>query len=291
MRILVTGSNGQIGNELVLLSMHSNHDWLCLDRKGLDVTQYIDVNRIVDDFSPDVVINATAYTAVDKAESEQHLASAVNTDAARYLAQACERNNAVLLHISTDYVFPGDSIEPYKEQDPVAPSCHYGASKLAGEYEVSQHCSKHIILRTSWVFGQHGNNFVKTMVHLAKGRDTFSVVSDQFGAPTSANGIANALLNIAEQVVAGNYAWGIYHFCGTPYTSWHGFAELIFSKVEKLQMLPNSITVDAITTSDYPTPAKRPANTCLDCSKIKSTFGIPTDDWQNQLSAVLNSIE
>lgn len=291
MRILVTGSNGQVGHELTLLAQESNHDWLCLDRNGLDVTQQADVNCVIDDFAPNVVINVTAYTAVDKAESEQELATAVNADAARYLAQACERNNASLLHISTDYVFAGDGTVPYKEVDQVAPSGHYGASKLAGEREVANHCSKHIILRTSWVFGQHGNNFVKTMVCVAQDRDTLGVVSDQFGAPTSANGIANVLLNIAEQIDEGKEAWGIYHYSGTPYTSWHGFAKVIFDEAKKLQMVPNSITVNAISSADYPTSAKRPANSRLDCTKIQSIFGISADDWHDQLVKVLNSIK
>lgn len=291
MRILVTGSNGQVGHELSLLAQDSKHYWLCLDRSRLDVTYQADVDHIVDGFAPNVVINATAYTAVDKAETEQDLATAVNADAARYLAQACERNNAALLHISTDYVFAGDGTEPYKEADPVTPSGHYGASKLAGEREVAKHCSKHIILRTAWVFGKHGNNFVKTMVRVAQGRDTLGVVSDQFGAPTSANGIAKALLNIAEQVDAGKEAWGIYHYSGSPYTSWHGFAEVIFNEAENRQMLPHSVTVNAISTADYPTPAKRPANSRLDCTKIQSTFGITADDWHDQLVKVLNSIK
>ena len=291
MRILVTGSNGQVGHELSLLAQDSKHYWLCLDRSRLDVTYQADVDHIVDGFAPNVVINVTAYTAVDKAETEQDLATAVNADAARYLAQACERNNAALLHISTDYVFAGDGTEPYKEADPVTPSGHYGASKLAGEREVAKHCSKHIILRTAWVFGKHGNNFVKTMVRVAQGRDTLGVVSDQFGAPTSANGIAKALLNIAEQVDAGKEAWGIYHYSGSPYTSWHGFAEVIFNEAENRQMLPHSVTVNAISTADYPTPAKRPANSRLDCTKIQSTFGITDDDWHDQLVKVLNSIK
>lgn len=290
MRILVTGINGQVGHELSLLAKGCKNDWIFLDRIGLDVTQHIDVKRVIDEFSPDFVINATAYTAVDKAETEKELALAVNKDAARYLAQACEQNNAVLLHISTDYVFAGDGVNAYNETDTVAPSSHYGVSKLAGEYEVIQYCTKHIILRTSWVFGQHGSNFVKTMIRIAQGRNTLNVVDDQFGAPTSANGIANALLSIVNQVTLGKDCWGIYHYSGSPYVSWYDFADVIFNEAERLKILPHSVTINAISSNEYTTIAKRPANSRLDCTKIKSVFGIVSDDWHLQLIKILENI-
>lgn len=291
MKILVIGSNGQVGHELLLLGQNSIHDWLCLDRNKLDVTKIKDVDNIIDDFSPNIVINATAYTAVDKAETEMELATTVNRDAVRYLAQACERNKAVLMHISTDYVFSGNDTEPYKETDKVEPSGHYGVSKLAGECEVVNHCTKYIILRTSWVFGLHGNNFVKTMIGIAYQRDTINVVSDQYGAPTSAKGIANTLFNIAEQIDSGKEVWGIYHFSGYPYISWYKFAKIILNEAHKLQILPHKIKVNSITTIDYPTIANRPANSCLDCTKIKSTYGINPDDWRDQLQAFLETMK
>ncbi|MEY3017958.1 MAG: dTDP-4-dehydrorhamnose reductase [Pseudomonadota bacterium] len=288
MRILVTGRNGQVGHELAKLAEQSQHEWLCLDRAGLDVTSQADVDRVIDDFKPNIVINATAYTAVDKAETERELATAVNEHGPHFLALACERNQAALLHISTDYVFSGDATTPYTETDIVGPTGHYGASKLAGEKAIAKHCSKHIILRTAWVFGAHGNNFVKTMIRVAQGRDTLGVVADQHGAPTSAEGIAKTLLTIAEQIEHGNTAWGIYHYSGTPYTTWFAFAEAIFIEAEKRHLLPHTVTVNAITTADYPTPAKRPENSRLDCSKIKHIFAIEADDWLNQLNKVLN---
>lgn len=291
MRILLIGSNGQVGHELALLSQNSKHEWLCLDRGGLDVTQPESVNLVVDNFAPNVVINATAYTSVDKAEFEKELAEAVNVKAPRYLAQACERNKATLMHISTDYVFNGEGVEPFKEEDSVAPSCNYGATKLSGELEVSMHCRKHIILRTSWVFGQHGNNFVKTMIRIAQGCKTLRVVSDQYGSPTSANGIANTLLNIVEQIGDGKEDWGTYHYSGIPYISWYDFAKLIFNEGEKRRILAQSITVDSITTAEYPTSVNRPANSRLDCKKIQSTFGISPDDWRVQLGHMLDSFK
>lgn len=287
MRILVAGKNGQVGHELAKLAENSQNEWLCLDRQELDVTSQADVDRIIDDFQPNIVINATAYTAVDKAETERELATEVNENGPRYLAKACERNGTALLHISTDYVFTGDAEHPYTEEDPVGPTGHYGASKLAGEEAVIDHCSRHIILRTAWVFGEQGNNFVKTMLRVAQGRDTLGVVADQHGAPTSALGIAKALLNIAEQIDGGCSAWGVYHYSGTPYTTWHGFAKCIFSEAEKYQLLPHKVNVNPITTADYPTPAKRPGNSRLDCSKINHTFGIEADNWHEQLDHLL----
>jgi dTDP-4-dehydrorhamnose reductase len=290
MRILVVGRNGQVGYELSALSKDSQHEWLCLDRQGLDVSSQGDVDRVIYDFKPDVVINATAYTAVDKAETERELATKVNENGPRYLASACERYGAALLHISTDYVFTGDAELPYSEDDLVGPTGHYGASKLAGEKAVIDNCSRHIILRTAWVFGAHGNNFVKTMVRVAQVRDNLGVVADQHGAPTSAEGIANALLSIAEQIHSGNTAWGVYHYSGAPYTTWFGFAEVIFIEADKRKLLPHTVTVNAITTADYPTPAKRPANSRLECGKIHQVFGITPDNWLARLNDLLDSM-
>lgn len=290
MRILVTGKNGQVGSELIALAGVSQHEWLCCDRSNLDISNQADVDRVVDDFAPDVVINAAAYTAVDNAESDQDAAYAINALGPAYLAQACQRKGAALLHISTDYVFAGDSAQPYVESDEVGPTGIYGASKLAGEIAIAEHCPRHIILRTAWVFGSHGNNFVKTMIRVAQTRDTLGVVADQYGAPTSAVGIAAALLNIAERVGKDDIEWGIYHYSGEPFTTWHGFAETIFANATERGMLPHDVTINAITTADYPTPAQRPANSRLDCSKIEKQFHIKPDDWKAQLEKVLDTI-
>jgi dTDP-4-dehydrorhamnose reductase len=286
MRILVTGCNGQIGYELQRLSEQSEHDWLCLDRAGLDISDQVSVNKVVVDFSPDIVINAAAYTAVDKAESEVDLALAVNARGPEYLAKACQNIDAALIHISTDYVFSGDKTEPYAETDTTGPTGVYGQSKLAGERAVIEHCAKHIILRTAWVFGEHGNNFVKTMRRLGAERDELGIVDDQFGSPTSARGIAEACLNIAEQLDS-NPQWGIYHYSGAPYVSWFEFAHEIFEESAAAGRLAKAPKLKALTTEQFPTPAKRPANSKLNCQKIQNVFGISPDDWQTRLSDVI----
>ena len=286
MRILVTGCNGQVGYELQRLSEQSEHDWLCLDRAGLDISDPVSVNKVVADFNPDVVINAAAYTAVDKAESEIDLAFAVNARGPEYLAIACLGIDAALIHISTDYVFPGDRAEPYVETDATGPAGIYGQSKLAGEQAVIEHCAKHIILRTAWVFGAHGNNFVKTMLRLGAERDELGIVADQFGAPTSARGIAETCLNIAEQL-DGNPQWGIYHYSGAPYVSWFEFAQVIFEESLATERLVKAPRLNAITTEQFPTPAKRPANSRLNCEKIDMAFGIKPDKWRDRLRDII----
>ncbi len=290
MRILVTGKNGQVGSELLALAGVRKHVWLCCDRTALDISNQVDVDSVIDDFAPDVVINAAAYTDVDKAESDQDAAYAINADGPAFLAQACQRNGAALLNISTDYVFAGDSSLPYVETDEVGPTGVYGASKLAGEIAISEYCQRHVILRTAWVFGLHGNNFVKTMIRVAQGRDTLGVVADQYGSPTSAEGIATALLNIAERIDKGDIEWGIYHYSGSPFTTWHGFAETIFASASERDMLPHKVTVNPIKTAHYPAPAQRPTNSRLDCSKIKLQFGIETDIWKARLEKLLDAI-
>ena len=282
MRILVTGCNGQVGYELQRLSEQSEHDWLCLNRAGLDISDQVSVTKVVVDFKPDVVINAAAYTAVDKAESEVDLAYAVNAKGPEYLAKACGCVDAALIHISTDYVFAGDQAQPYAETDTMGPTGVYGQSKLEGERAVIEHCAKHIILRTAWVFGEHGNNFVKTMLRLGAERDELGIVADQFGAPTSARAIAETCLNIAEQLDS-NPQWGIYHYSGAPYVSWFEFAQVIFEESVAGGRLAKAPKLNALTTEQFPTPAKRPANSRLNCEKIDMAFGIKPDQWRDRL--------
>ncbi|WP_350432827.1 dTDP-4-dehydrorhamnose reductase [Shewanella sp. H8] len=284
MKILITGKNGQVGSCLVdQLSKMSDVTFLALDRDQLDITDVIEVNKIVAVFNPNIIINAAAYTAVDKAEQESELAYAINRDGAHNLAIAANDINAAIIHISTDYVFNGDSPESYTESDVTAPQGEYGRSKLAGEQAVAQACPKHIILRTAWVFGEHGNNFVKTMLRLAKTRDTLGVVADQFGGPTYAGDIANAILTISKQITPDNHAYGIYHFSGFPHVNWHTFAERIFEMALEQNVLIQPIQVNPITTLDYLTPAKRPANSRLNCDKIYNAFGIKQSDWKRAL--------
>ncbi len=284
-KLLVTGFKGQVGH--CLMQQAQALGWLVLgvDRDELDITMKADVQKLVAEFAPDVIINAAAHTAVDKAEVEIDASYAINRDGSAYLAEAAQQVGAVLLHISTDYVFAGNKEGLYVETDPVDPQGVYGASKLAGELAVAEHCTRHLILRTAWVFGEHGNNFVKTMLRLGSQRDSLGVVADQFGGPTYAGDIAAALLTMAKQALQPGFgAWGIYHFAGEPHVSWHGFAAAIFDAGVAQGVLVRSPLVNSIATTDYPTPAKRPANSRLDCSRIYSVFGIMPSDWQAALS-------
>lgn len=285
MKVLVTGSNGQVGYCLVQQLRQQNADFLALDRDQLDITQRQAVWQTVSDYRPDVIINAAAYTAVDKAESEAEQAFAINRDGAAYLAEAAQQIGAAMLHISTDYVFDGQATQPYTETDATAPQGVYGQSKLAGEQAVLAACSRSIILRTAWVFGEHGHNFVKTMLRLGRERDSLGIVSDQHGAPTYAGDIAAALLHIAHHITQGKPTeYGIYHFSGKPYVSWYQFAEAIFQQAQQQGILANTPQLLAIATPDYPTPAKRPANSCLQLDKIQQAFGISPSDWQQALT-------
>ncbi|WP_350432833.1 dTDP-4-dehydrorhamnose reductase [Shewanella sp. H8] len=287
MRILVTGKNGQIGSCLVnQFNTMPDVTLLALDSEQLDITNAINVNNVVAEFNPNIIINAAAYTAVDKAELQSELAYAVNRDGPYNLAVAANQINAVIIHISTDYVFAGDSVECYVETDNTNPHSEYGRSKLAGEQAVTDACAQHIILRTAWVFGEHGNNFVNTMLRLAKTKDTLAVVADQWGGPTYAGDIAKAIVTISKQIVAGNQAYGIYHYSGFPHVSWHAFALKIFDIALDQNILKHSIHVNAVTTQDYPTPAKRPANSRLNCHKIERIFGIQQSDWQAALTRI-----
>jgi dTDP-4-dehydrorhamnose reductase len=287
MKILITGKNGQVGSCLVdQLSTMSDVTLLALDRDQLDITDATQVNKVVAEFNPNIIINAAAYTAVDKAEQECELANAINRDGPQNLALAANKVNAAIIYISTDYVFDGDSPESYTETDVTAPQGEYGRSKLAGEQAVAQACPKHIILRTAWVFGEHGNNFVKTMLRLAKTRDALGVVADQFGGPTYAGDIAIAIVTISKQIIDGNQAYGIFHYSGFPHVSWHTFAEKIFDIALEQDVLIQPIKVNPITTLDYPTPAKRPANSRLNCGKIHNAFGIQQSDWQAALARI-----
>lgn len=287
MKVLITGKNGQVGRCLVSqLSATPSIVFLALGRDELDITNAEQVNEVVNKYQPTIIINAAAYTAVDKAESEVELANAINNVGPKNLAKAASHVNAVIIHISTDYVFAGNKEGLYTEIDEVNPQCSYGQTKLAGEQSIAQTCAAHIILRTAWVFSEYGNNFVKTMLRLVQTRDTVGVVSDQFGGPTYAGDIARALINIAQQLQQGNTKFGVYNYSGYPHVSWQEFAKVIFAKALSQKVIEVPITVNAISTSEYPTPAKRPANSKLDCSKITADFSIQQSDWKTALNTI-----
>lgn len=283
MKVLITGCKGQVGQSLVE-RLNGVADVLAVDKVQLDITDCEAVCSLVTAFGPDYIINAAAYTAVDKAEQEIELSFAINRDGPKYLAQAADSCGSVLLHISTDYVFDGLGCGPYTESEPTAPQGIYGQSKLAGERAVAEACERHFILRTAWVFGEHGNNFVKTMLRLGIERKALSIVGDQFGGPTYAGDIAKCLIEMILQVEAGKKPdWGVYHFSGLPHVSWYEFAHVIFEQAENNKVIDHIPSLVSIPTSRFPTPAKRPANSRLNCEKIYQEFGISPSDWHKAL--------
>lgn len=286
MKLLITGAGGQVGRELTRQAPPAGFETLALNSRELDITDAAAVRRVIGS-GVDAVINAAAYTAVDRAEQEPEQAYAVNRDGPAHLAEACAVRGIPLLHISTDYVFDGRIDRPYREDDPVAPPGVYGASKWAGEQAIRERLDRHLILRTSWVFGVHGHNFVKTMLRLAAEREVLRVVADQHGCPTFAGDIAAALLTVAARLPFSNdSARGTYHFAGMPATTWHGFACAIIDAARRLRPL-RVRDVQAITTAEYPTPAARPARSVLDCRRFRNTFGIAAPDWHAGLMQVI----
>ncbi len=281
--LLLVGADGQLGREVCRLAAAQGLSLTALNRKQLDITRRAAVNRAIDQGYA-TVINAAAYTAVDKAESEESAALAVNGEGAGYLAEACQDSGAALIHVSTDYVFDGTKGAPYREADPVRPLNAYGRSKLAGERAVRAALDAHVILRASWVFGAAGGNFVKTMLRLGAERDALSVVADQFGCPTPAAALAEAILRVAAQRRPAIY--GTYHCAGAERTSWYDFAHAIFIEQEALTGRAGP-RLSPIATADYPTAARRPIDSTLDSSLFQATFGQGPIDWHAGLRAVL----
>lgn len=289
--IVIIGAAGQVGRELSATRWPDGLPVHPFDRRMLDVSKPSSIAAALDRLKPDFVINASAYTAVDKAESESALAYAINRDGPAYLAEACRRLGATLVHISTDYVFDGTKDSAYDEADPVAPLGVYGASKEAGEAAIRAALPHHVILRTAWVFGAHGGNFVKTMLRLGAERPELRVVADQRGCPTPAASIAAAIGAIVARLYRASDAsrlHGTYHFAGAEPTSWHGFAEAIFEIGERHgQRRPR---VHAIGTSEFPTPARRPANSVLSTTRISEAFGVPAADWRGELDILVGRL-
>jgi dTDP-4-dehydrorhamnose reductase len=262
-----------------------------LNRTQLDITDAEAVNKVVSHLRPSLLINAAAYTAVDKAEKEEGAAFGVNREGTISLAAACADNNIPLIHLSTDYIFDGCQQAPYGEDDPPNPTGIYGLSKWQGETALRQRLARHLILRVSWVFGAHGHNFVKTILRLGRERDELRVVADQHGCPTAAAHIAQTLLDLCARILGGEkIPWGTYHYSGQPATTWYGFAEEIVKQAQETGLIDHPVTVQPISTSDYPTPAARPANSVLDCSKITETFGIRPSPWQDGLRDMIRGL-
>jgi dTDP-4-dehydrorhamnose reductase len=288
--IVIIGSNGQLGWELVKRAEHRGYEALALDFPEIDITQPASIKGNLSSKKLSVVINAAAYTAVDRAETEPAQAYAVNRDGSANLADFCEQAALPLIHVSTDYVFDGSKTGPYTEADPVAPLGVYGQSKEAGETEVRRRIQKHLIIRTAWLYGVHGQNFVKTMLRLGKERDIIEVVEDQTGCPTYAADLADAILLMTDHSLSGKkISWGTYHYSGRGFATWHGFAEAIFKIAEKYETF-SVREVIPIASDEYPTPVKRPANSVLDCSKIERNFGICPRSWIKSLADMIDAV-
>jgi dTDP-4-dehydrorhamnose reductase len=282
MKVLVAGAQGQLANALrERARSRGAPDIVALGRPQLDLLDPATVARALDAVRPDLVVNAAAYTAVDKAESEPQAAFAINRDGAAALAAATKVHGCPIVHVSTDYVFDGAKASAYVETDATNPTGVYGRSKREGETAVAAANPRHLILRTAWVFAARGNNFLRTMLRLAKERPELRVVADQRGNPTFAPHLADAILDVAQRLADGSLPqpWGVYHAAGSGETSWHGFAAAIIQAGAARLDVPQ-VPVIAITTADYPTPVRRPANSCLDCGKLERTFGVRLPPWQ-----------
>lgn len=278
-KVLVTGANGQLGQCLQLLASKANIEFTFLNSKELDITSE---KSIKNNFNStyNFCINCAAYTAVDKAEEERDQANLINNIAVKNIAESCKENNITLIHISTDFVFNGNKTQMYSEQDSTNPISVYGQTKRDGEKAIESILTKYFIIRTSWLYSQFANNFVKSMLNLSKTRDTLGVVSDQVGTPTYAIDLAKVILEIIKQ----DKNYGLYHYSNKGVASWYDFAKAIFNKTN------TKITLNAIPTSSYPTAAKRPKYSVLDKTKIEDNFNIEIPIWEDSLDACLKAL-
>lgn len=296
MKILLLGGNGQVGTEL-RRSLAPLGELVAATRNGrlggdgdceiADFDHPQSLQALVDRIAPDVVVNAVAHTAVDRAEDERDAAFRANAEAPRVLAASCQARDALLVHYSTDYVFDGRGTRPYRETDATAPLGVYGASKLAGEQAIQASGCRHMVFRTAWVYAAHGHNFLRTMLRVGAERDEMRVVADQVGTPTSAGLIADVTAQVLRQ---SPHMSGTWHLTASGQTSWHGFAEAIFAGAVARGLLARAPRVVAITTADYPTPAQRPAFSVLDTSALQRDFGILPPDWREGLARVLDEM-
>lgn len=293
MHIVLLGKNGQVGWELQR-ALAPLGKVTALDRHSApysgDLSQPDALRHTLRTLKPDVIVNAAAYTAVDRAESDIDLATQINSSSVALLAQEAEMLGAWLIHYSTDYVFNGTGNAPWQEQDVPAPINHYGASKLAGEQAIARYCSRYLIFRTSWVYATRGNNFIHTMLRLASEREQLSVINDQIGAPTSSALIADVTVHALSQALKDSNMAGLYHLTATGETSWHDYAAFIFAQAS-LADLPLALKqLTAITTASWPSPAKRPLNSRLNCSKLVCRFGLTLPAWQEGVTHTLSEI-
>lgn len=279
MKVLVLGCKGQLGRCLKDKLIGVNYEVTYTSRDEIDIVDFEETRIKIKNLVPDVIINASAYTAVDKAENDKITADLINHLAVDNLAAICFELDCWLIHISTDYVFDGNSIVPYLESDKTNPQGVYGHTKLAGELAIQSSGCKYLIIRTAWVFSEYGNNFLKNILRLGAEQDELSVVGDQIGCPTYAQDMAKAIISLMKQIKLKSPTSGIYHYCGDQHCSWFEFAEVIFEEA-RISGLQTPSLIHQIRTSDYPTAAERPRYSVLDCHKIRNTFGINTSDWK-----------
>ena len=285
MKIVLIGKNGQLGSSILKANKTYNLDIVSFSRDELNITHHSDIENKLLDIKPDIVINSAAYTFVDKAEEEKEKAFLVNADASLFLSKVCLKINSVLIHISTDYVFDGESKRPYLEEDLISPIGVYGKSKALGEENIRKNLKEHIIIRTSWLYSEFGQNFVKTMLKL-KDKKKIDVVNDQFGSPTYALDLASAILKITEKIrIDDKNLFGTYHFSNYGQISWYDFAKKIF------ELIGCDIEVESIPSEEYKTACKRPAFSVLNCKKIEKAFGIKQIDWLSSLKKCLKLLE
>ncbi|MCA0399818.1 MAG: dTDP-4-dehydrorhamnose reductase [Proteobacteria bacterium] len=291
MRICVTGAQGQVVSALRRIAHREGVDFVTLARPEFDLAHPVGVEAHLAKLAPDIVVSAAAHTAVDQAESEPELAMAINAEGPRALAGACAALGLPIIHLSTDFVFDGTKTSPYRESDPTGPAGAYGRSKLAGEIAVAAANPRHVILRTAWVYSAEGRNFVRTMLRLGETREVLSVVSDQLGCPSHADDIAQAVLVAAHQIKdapVGDARFGVFHVAGAGDTSWAGFAAAIFQQAILYGRRP--VHVVPITAAEYPTPARRPANSRLDCSRFREIYGYAMPHWHDGLARCIEAI-
>jgi dTDP-4-dehydrorhamnose reductase len=290
MKVLVLGSKGQLGRCFNDQLKTSNCDVIYTSRDQIDIADIKATKKKIRDITPQVVINASAYTAVDKAEENEKTADLINHLAVASIASTCSEVGCWLIHISTDYVFDGVANHPYDEDCETNPQGIYGDSKLQGELAIQSSGCKYLIIRTAWVYSEYGNNFLKTMLRLGADREELSIVGDQIGCPTYAQDIAKSIVSILSSLDLKGSASGIYHYCGDEPCSWYGFARAIFSEAE-IHGLKSPRYIKSITTADYPTPAIRPAYSVLDCTKIENSFDVTRSNWRDGIRIVIDTLQ
>ncbi len=291
MKIVLLGKNGQVGSNILKKNKDYLFNLFSFSRRELDISNFQDFESKINIIKPDVIVNATAYNFVDLAEENETEAFKVNQDALDFISTFCNKLNIPLIHISTDFVFDGNSSQPYKEDDKVNPLNIYGKSKVGGEDVIKKNLDKHIIIRTSWVFSEIGSNFLKTILKLLETKKSISIINNQIGSPTSANSISDIIMKILK-IYSNNKSlkWGTYHFSGYPYCSWYEFANEISSQYLKFSGSLNCASLVPIDSESYNSKALRPKNSRLNCSKINKIFGFKQDDWKESLNVIIRNI-